>query len=145
MDSDDEVRIVIAPPAPKRPRAPNAGIKVGTKNLTAPQKLAIVRANEQGRKKSDIAKIFETSITTVNRVLDQYRSEGTVKHRNCGNTNAKKTTPEIEQFIVNASENDVWHSAQEAVIAVKKKFGVQICRQTVTSVRYKNGLFGHRY
>ncbi|KAI1697392.1 homeodomain-like domain-containing protein [Ditylenchus destructor] len=74
MDSDDEIMIVTTP---KRPRAQNSGSKVGTKNLTAPQKLAIVRANEQGTKKSDIAKIFDTSINTVYRVLDEYRSAET--------------------------------------------------------------------
>ncbi|KAI1697393.1 hypothetical protein DdX_18520 [Ditylenchus destructor] len=140
MDSDDEIMIVTTP---KRPRAQNSGSKVGTKNLTAPQKLAIVRANEQGTKKGDIAKIFDTSINTVYRVLDEYKCQGTVK-RKFRRGRKKKITPEIEQFIVDSCKNDVLHSVNETVIAVKKTFGVEICRQTVTSVRYNNGLFGRR-
>ncbi|KAI1695742.1 homeodomain-like domain-containing protein [Ditylenchus destructor] len=72
-DSDDEVRIVTEP---KRPRTPNSGSKAGKKYLTTQQKQDIVRANDRGVKKSDIAKTFDTSIRTVYSVLDQYRSEG---------------------------------------------------------------------
>ncbi|KAI1733286.1 Paired box domain-containing protein [Ditylenchus destructor] len=106
-DSDDEVRIVTEP---KRPRTPNSGVKAGRKQLTTQQKQDIVRANERGVKKTDIAKIFDTSVDTVSKVLNQYRSEGTVKRRP-GAGRPMKTTPEIEQFIVNASQNDSWNSA----------------------------------
>ncbi|KAI1709645.1 homeodomain-like domain-containing protein [Ditylenchus destructor] len=53
-------------------RKPGSG---GKKCLTTQQMQAIVKANEQGTKKSDIAKMFDTSIPTVYRVLDAYRSE----------------------------------------------------------------------
>ncbi|KAI1697399.1 hypothetical protein DdX_18526 [Ditylenchus destructor] len=129
-DSDDEIRIVTEPPAPKRPRPPNSGKKVGTKRLTTPQMQAIVRANELGTEKSDIAKIFDTSMWSVNRVLNEYRCQGTVKQKS-GGGRKKKITPEIEQFIVHVSESGVCQTFSEAVSAVKKKFGVEICRQTI--------------
>ncbi|KAI1709644.1 homeodomain-like domain-containing protein [Ditylenchus destructor] len=75
MDSDDEIRRVLAL---KRRRPPTAGPKPGTKPLTVPQMQAIIKASEQGTKTSDIAKMFDISLTTVYRALNIHRSEGTV-------------------------------------------------------------------
>ncbi|KAI1697398.1 homeodomain-like domain-containing protein [Ditylenchus destructor] len=65
--------------------------------------------------------------------------QGTVKRKSCGGPK-KKITPEIELFIVDSCKNNVCQSVLETVIAVKKKFGVQICRRTVINVRYKTEL-----
>ncbi|KAI1700410.1 homeodomain-like domain-containing protein [Ditylenchus destructor] len=102
--------------------------------ITTPSvRQAMIKASNEGLSLKQIAKIFETRIRAVRRILKRWNTEGTTANK--PNTGRKRKYNEtIEQFAVNMIKDDPSKTATDIVSEIQKKFNLTISLFTIQKI-----------
>ncbi|GFW83728.1 transposable element Tcb1 transposase [Trichonephila clavipes] len=93
----------------------------------------IIGKIEEGRKKTDVARVFDIAHSVVSRLWKSFKTTGMCSRRH-GGSRVRSTTPAEDRYIVLSAKSNRRTTAQQVANQFLAASGKQISRKTVADV-----------
>ena len=97
----------------------------------------IIGLSEGRNTRLQIAAIIRVSVRTVNKLVKQFKEDGTYKRKPCGGSHAKKLSERDVHSIVHYAKTH----CRSSVSKITNICPIQVCRCTIQRILHKNGIF----